>query len=342
MSLILSGTDGLSDVDGSAATPAIRGTDTNTGIFFPAADTIAFSEGGVESMRLDSSGNLGLGVTPSAWRSTWSALQIGTGRSLAQTGSGAGDWTMAFNAFFDSTDNRWEYVYTGDSATRYSQTGAGVHSWFTAPSGTAGNAITFTQAMTLDASGNLLVGQTSQSFTANGFSVTGTGSGGYVMTGGVGDGPQVQLVNLTAAATVPNGFRWLSFRIGSTATEIGKIEKASSTTIAFTTSSDYRLKENITPLTGALAKVAAMRPVKWDWIGQTDGGEGFIAHELQKICPQAVVGEKDAMEEDGVTPRYQGVDTSLLVATLTAAIQEQQAIIQSLTARIEALEGTQP
>jgi len=58
MTLILSGTDGLSDVDGSAATPAIRGTDANTGIFFPAADTIAFSEGGVESMRLDSSANL--------------------------------------------------------------------------------------------------------------------------------------------------------------------------------------------------------------------------------------------------------------------------------------------
>ena len=63
MTLILSGTDGLSDVDGTAATPAIRGTDTNTGIFFPAADTIAFSEGGVESMRLDSSGNLGIGTS---------------------------------------------------------------------------------------------------------------------------------------------------------------------------------------------------------------------------------------------------------------------------------------
>ena len=64
MSLILSGTDGLSDVDGSAATPAIRGTDTNTGIFFPAADTIAFSEGGVESMRIDASGNVGIGRSP--------------------------------------------------------------------------------------------------------------------------------------------------------------------------------------------------------------------------------------------------------------------------------------
>jgi len=63
MSLILSGTDGLSDVDGTAATPAIRGTDANTGIFFPAADTIAFADGGAEVMRLDSSGNLGLGVS---------------------------------------------------------------------------------------------------------------------------------------------------------------------------------------------------------------------------------------------------------------------------------------
>jgi len=62
MSLILSGTDGLSDVDGSAATPAIRGTDANTGMFFPAADTIAFAEGGVETMRITSAGDVGIGT----------------------------------------------------------------------------------------------------------------------------------------------------------------------------------------------------------------------------------------------------------------------------------------
>ena len=66
MSLILSGTDGLSDVDGTAATPAIRGTDANTGIFFPAADTIAFAEGGVEAARFDSSGNFGIGKVPTS------------------------------------------------------------------------------------------------------------------------------------------------------------------------------------------------------------------------------------------------------------------------------------
>ena len=61
MTLILSGTDGLSDIDGTASTPAIRGTDANTGIFFPAADTIAFSEGGAEAMRINSSGDVGIG-----------------------------------------------------------------------------------------------------------------------------------------------------------------------------------------------------------------------------------------------------------------------------------------
>jgi hypothetical protein len=69
MSLILSGSDGLSDVDGSAATPAIRGTDANTGMFFPAADTIAFSEGGVESMRIDSAGNVLVNTTTASYSS---------------------------------------------------------------------------------------------------------------------------------------------------------------------------------------------------------------------------------------------------------------------------------
>ena len=73
MSLILSGSEGLSDVDGTAATPAIRGTDTNTGIFFPTADTIAFAEGGAEVARFDSSGNLGIGISSPGYKVTVSS-----------------------------------------------------------------------------------------------------------------------------------------------------------------------------------------------------------------------------------------------------------------------------
>jgi len=139
--------------DGSAAAPSITNDgDTNTGIFFPAADTIAFSEGGVEAARFDSAGNLGLGVTPSAWGSTSKAIQFSTGAFEARSASLA----SVTNAYFNAG---WLYYGTG-RATLYNQTD-GQHVWYNSASGTAGNAITFTQAMTLDASGRLGIGTTS-------------------------------------------------------------------------------------------------------------------------------------------------------------------------------------
>jgi len=149
---------------GTAAAPAITTTgDTNTGIFFPAADTIAFSEGGTESARFDSAGNFGLGVTPSAWYSTARAIQMGTtGSVFGRTGNElVGVASNAYNDAASSTS--FKYIASGNFATNYLQT-TGQHQWFVAPSGTAGNAITFTQAMTLDASGNLALGKTSASY----------------------------------------------------------------------------------------------------------------------------------------------------------------------------------
>ena len=118
--------------------------------------------------------------------------------------------------------------------------------------------------------------------------------------------------------------------------QVGRIATNGSST-SYVTSSDYRLKENIAPMTGALAKVAQLKPCTYTWKADGSAGEGFIAHELQAVCPDAVTGEKDAVNEDG-SIKPQGVDTSFLVATLTAAIQEQQQIINDLKARIELLE----
>ena len=123
----------------------------------------------------------------------------------------------------------------------------------------------------------------------------------------------------------------------ATSDSVGSISTTAATT-AYATSSDYRLKQDIAPMTGALAKVAALKPVTYKWKFDGSDGEGFIAHELQEVVPNCVIGEKDAVDENG-NPKYQGIDVSFLVATLTAAIQEQQAIIASLTTRIAALEA---
>lgn len=118
---------------------------------------------------------------------------------------------------------------------------------------------------------------------------------------------------------------------------VGSVQTSLSAT-SYATSSDYRLKENIAPMTGALSKVAQLKPCTYNWKLDGEASQGFIAHELAEVVPECVTGEKDAVDADG-NPKYQGIDTSFLVATLTAAIQEQQALITTLTERITALES---
>jgi hypothetical protein len=203
---------------GSASAPAITTTgDTNTGIFFPAADTMAFGEGGVESMRINSSGQLLINTT------------------------------------------------TPDGDTKVNAKGNNVY-----------------YAEVIQTSG----GAYNAKYTAG----SGTAYFGYWLYG---------------------------------ASVVGSITSTGSST-AYNTSSDYRLKENITPMVGGLAKVSLLKPVTYIWKSNQESDEGFIAHELAEVIPQAVTGEKDAVDKDG-NPVYQGIDTSFLVATLTAAIQELNA-----------------
>ena len=91
-------------------------------------------------------------------------------------------------------------------------------------------------------------------------------------------------------------------------------------------------------MTGALAKVAQLKPVTYKWKVDGSSGQGFIAHELQAIVPDCVTGEKDAIDVEG-NPRYQGIDTSFLVATLTSAIQELKAIVDTQATEIAALKA---
>jgi hypothetical protein len=366
------------------------------------------STNGVTRLVLDTSGNLGLGVTPSAW-SVFKAMEFGAG-SFASISNAEID--IVQNAAYLAGTN-WTYNATA-AATMYRQ-GSGAHSWWNAPSGTAGNAITFTQAMTLDASGNLGVGATSptvplhisrdnetQAIFNRATTTTGAsfvrftnGGGNYYIgvdsstgnrgfaTGGAAYGLVVNAegaypitlgTNNTERARITSGGDLLVGATSSPSSSVagtlignsgpgGRIALANTITttyqgvISFTngngtvgtidtsgsstsyvTSSDYRLKNTITPMTGALAKVALLKPCTYKWNVDGSDGEGFIAHELAEVCPQAVSGEKDAVDAEG-NPQYQGIDTSFLVATLTAAIQEQQALITSLTARVALLEG---
>ena len=283
-----------------------------TGIYSPSANAIAWSNNGVQTMQLDASGNLGLGVTPSA--STVPTLQLASQVTLSSGGNSA---SFAQNAIRDTS---WKYITTA-AATLY-QHATGAHFWYTAPSGTAGNAITFTQAMTLDAGGNLLVGTTTSGFSnANGFNITNAAGNTYISIG--------------HPSGAPSGQAYAGFLYNSAT--IGSITQNGTTAVAYNTTSDHRLKNNVTPLSGALAKVQALKPSEFDWIdGRHD--DGFIAHELQAVLPNVVTGEKDAVDEDG-KPKYQQVDYARIVPTLCAAIQEQQAIIEQLTARIVALEA---
>jgi hypothetical protein len=162
-------------------------------------NSLKFITGSNERLFLNASGNLGLGVTPSAWLSTLNALQIGAAHLFGQT-VGTGTVSLGNNAYLNSTP-AYIYQYNG-KATRYSQYD-GQHEFYTAPSGTAGAAISYTQAMTLGSNGNLLVGTTTDNGArlqvSGDVTVGGSGNPTLTITGSAGAYTSLFYMNASGA-----------------------------------------------------------------------------------------------------------------------------------------------
>jgi hypothetical protein len=261
--------------------------------------------GGSERMRIDTSGTVGIGTSSPAYQLHISGSDPRI--ELTDTDTGADCYITANSslgslAFSADTDNE-----LAGSAIRFLVDGS--------------------ERTRINASGNWLLGTTTEAGRATISWISASQAG---------------LTTRSTSETYAGSPIVFQNSSGGTAGFIGQ----STSTVSYNTSSDYRLKENIAPMTGALEAVALLKPVTYTWKVDGSSGQGFIAHELAEVVPDCVSGEKDAVEtytdEDGneqTRDKYQGVDTSFLVATLTAAIQEQTAIINDLKARIETLEA---
>lgn len=290
-----------------------------------------FITNNTERMRIDSSGNLGLGVTPSAWVSTSTAFQMKYGGSVWNNSDST--FHVSENAYFDGSN--WKYIATG-SATNYFQS-AGSHNWRYAASGSAGGTISYTQAMTLDASGQLAIGQSIVSNSVNGlyFASAGGGNANIVHASG------------TASGT---GYAFFLYA-GST---IGTITQAGTTGVLYNVTSDRRLKTNIVDFTDSGKYIDGFKPRKFNWITDNSEDIGFITDEYQQTLPSAITGEANATKEEEyeVTPAVKdeqgNITTPAVMGTRTVPVYQQgdfstsakMAIIiaelQSLRARLKA------
>jgi hypothetical protein len=280
--------------------------------------------GGTSAMLLDSSGNLGLGVTPSAnagvstlnianYNRTLSALTMGS------NGNSAG--YVGYNMGNTSTANTYRYIASDTGSAIYF---AGNEMRFMQfASGSAGATTSGTQAMTLDASGNLLVGHTAPGVTNTKSIIADLGADGYL------------IVNHSGAAS-GSGYQYFGYNGGV----VGSITQNGTTGVLYNLTSDYRLKNEQQALTGAKDFIMALKPKKWQWWDGSGEGVGFVAHEFMEVAKYSGNGEKDAVDAEG-KPVYQSIQpsSSEVMANLVSFIQEQQALITQLTARITALEG---
>ena len=312
---------------GTAASPAIVPTgDTNTGIFFPAADTIAFSEGGTESMRIDSSGNVGIGTTSPA--TALETANFGKGLAIGSTSDSANNITIV-----SSTTSTIAALKFGDG-------GSGVYDQGYLIYDHTNNSMLIgtnrAERLRIDSSGNVGIGTASP---AAKLEINGKVSiQDYLFLGTDRSGAKINIdANLNSGtvgidvkslqSSSNNPFITFTNLSGNLA---GSITHNGTTTVLYNTSSDYRLKEITGPVVTSGAFIDALKPKFGYW--KEDGSKfvGFLAHEFAEVSTSSVSGEKDATNSEG-KPIYQSMQASS-PEVMANIVAELQSIRQRLTA----------
>jgi hypothetical protein len=271
-----------------------------------------------ELARFDSSGNFGIGTD-----SPTTPLHVYHATTDTVANFQSGDNTVAVN--FTALDNSMQ-IATSSTDGIIKNNGAGSFRLFNNGS----------ERARIDSSGNLHVGKTATSNTTAGTSLLEDGSFAFIVDQGDG-GQEVGVINNQTSGTYVIDFRQAN-------TDVGRIRVTASAT-EYQTSSDYRLKENVTYDWDAIPRLKELKPVRFNWIKDSTNTviDGFIAHEAQEVVPESVGGDKDevypAGHEKAGQPNYQGIDQSKLVPLLAKAMIEQQEIIEQLQADVAELKG---
>jgi hypothetical protein len=346
----------ISPALGTAAAPSIAFTgDLNTGIFSPGADQVAVATDGSEGARIDSSGRLLVGTsTALADASTVQRfLQVlgttaGTaGQFIARFDNGVNSSSLVLGKSRGATVGTYTVVNSGDQIGRIEFDGADGTKFV--------NAARITAEVDGTPGTNDMPGRLVFSTTADGASsptermrITSAGAvhlGNEAATNG-GDffttayakfrtSTATSTASVAAESTTTSTNNRFHFSFSNPNGVIGTISTGGSAT-AYNTSSDYRLKENVVDLDGAIDRLKLLPVHRFNFIADPDTVvDGFIAHEAAEVVPECVTGTKDEVDEDG-NPQYQGIDQSKIVPLLTAALQEAIAKIETLEQRLTA------
>ena len=272
----------------------------------------------------DSSGNVGIDKTPDSWASNYVGLQIGNTASIYGRSDTTNVIGVASNVYYDGTSNK--YIQNGNAERMYFNSGNIVFE--NAGSGTAGNSVTFSERMRIDSSGNVNVGRTVAT-TSNTVGCSLLPDGSIII-----ERDNNQLMSLNRL----NGNGTLILFARGAGNNVGSIV-GNTSSVSYNTSSDYRLKENVVEVTDGINRVKLLKPSRFNFIADPDKTvDGFLAHEVSDVVPEAIHGTKDQVDAKG-NPEYQGIDQSKLVPLLTAALQEAITKIESLEARVASLES---